>query len=420
MLSPVAEVPPEEGPLDGGEAGFMLPPYMAAARKRHHVARFQFVRAIPNDQPGRKSRTGRARVTGREEDREAPHELQSSGAPWLSILIPVYNVEAFLRLCVNSILPQLPSEGVEVILLNDASTDRSYDICVAIERDHPDIVRLMSHEENRGLSAARNTMLEAARGDYVWFVDSDDELLPGAVAGLRLVLDRCSPELILCGYRKQGKDFASFDGPQRVLSTDREGLVRGVFSSRRMHSWTKIARRSLWGDDLRFPVGRCFEDAATTPWLLLRARSFYYTPEPWVMYRVRPGSITGAVSRTRGRFDDAKNDDLAVALVGFAEDARRELPGMSPETRYSIGQFCAKEFTKIVWRLLSARLMKDDLTTILNKARRYRRMMEGCSPTPFRSLAAEHLRRGKPGRFLVLGLFLLLTRRSGTSVQGSG
>jgi hypothetical protein len=93
---------------------------------------------------------------------------------------------------------------------------------------------------------------------------------------------------------------------------------------------------------------------------------------------------------------------------------------MSPNTRYVIAQFCAKEFTKIVWRLLSARLMKDDLTTLLTKARRYRGMMEGCSPMPFRSLAVEHLRRGKPGRFLVLGLFLLLTRRSGTSVQGSG
>lgn len=334
----------------------------------------------------------------------------SAPNPWLSILIPVYNVAPYLQACLDSILPQLPSQGVEVLLLDDVSTDCSLEICQAICAGDGRI-RLLRHERNRGLSAARNSMLAEARGDYIWFVDSDDEIMLGAIARLRGILDECTPDLLLCDYHKLGKDISSFVGAANICSIDREALVRGVFASRRMHSWSKIARRKVWGDDLRFPVGRCFEDMATTPLLILRSESFYYVPEPWIRYRVREDSITGIMSRTRGHFDDRKNDDVAVALTGFAEAANGTLPAMSDETRYCIGQFWAKEFTKLVWRLLSARVGRDDWRTIGEKLQRYRTMMEDRAPVLFPELNAAHLRRGKPGRWLVLGLCLMVTYR---------
>lgn len=331
-------------------------------------------------------------------------------APWLSILIPVYNVAPWLRDCIASIAPQLPAEGVEVLLLDDVSTDGSLQICEELCAEHGAAFRLIRHRANGGLSAARNTMLDQARGDYIWFVDSDDEIMPGAVARLRGILDDCAPDLLLCDFHKLGKDVRSFVGPENRLSTDREALVRGIFASRRMHSWSKIARRQVWSDQLRFPVGRCFEDMATTPLLALRTQSFYYVPESWIRYRVRSDSITGIMSRTRGRFDDRKNDDVAVALTGFVDAARAALPDMSEETRYCIGQFCAKEFTKICWRLLSARFGRDGWREICAKLRRYRALMEERAPMPFADLNRAHLRRAKPGRWIVLGLCLLLTR----------
>lgn len=329
--------------------------------------------------------------------------------PWLSILIPVYNVAPYLQACLDSILPQLPAEGVEVLLLDDVSTDHSLEICQAVCAAGGGPVRLLRHDRNSGLSAARNSMLDEARGDYIWFVDSDDEIMPGAIARMRAILDQCSPDILLCDYHKLGKDIASFVGTPNVCSTDREALVRGVFASRRMHSWSKIARRDIWGADLRFPVGRCFEDMATTPLLMLRSDSFYYAPESWIRYRVREDSITGIMSRTRGHFDDRKNDDVAVALTGFADAAHRTLPTMDADTRYAMGQFWAKEFTKLVWRLLSARVGRDKWPCIAGKLGRYRAMMEERAPVPFGELAAIHLRRGKPGRWLVLGLCLLVT-----------
>jgi hypothetical protein len=143
---------------------------------------------------------------------------------------------------------------------------------------------------------------------------------------------------------------------------------------------------------------------------MLRVHSFYYAPESWIRYRVRNDSITGIMSRTRGRFDARKNDDVAVALTGFVDAARRAMPDMSDETVYRIGQFWAKEFTKICWRLLSARFGRDPWRNIRAKARRYRALMDAHAPVPFAQLNRAHLRRGKPGRWIVLGLCLLLTR----------
>ena len=163
-----------------------------------------------------------------------------SDSPWLSILIPVYNVEPYLRDCLASLLPQLPPRGVEVILLDDASTDGSLGLCSEIcPQSHPQ-VRLMRHASNAGLSAARNTMLGAARGDYIWFVDSDDEVMPGAIAGLRAIVERHAPDLVLCDYERGGRHLSSFSGPTGQPSDDREALLQGVFA--RLDA-SKILRR---------------------------------------------------------------------------------------------------------------------------------------------------------------------------------
>ena len=331
-------------------------------------------------------------------------------APWLSILIPVYNVAPYLRECIDSIAPQLPAKGVEVLLLDDVSTDGSLRICEDICAERGAAFRLIRHQANGGISVVRNALLDEAKGEYIWFVDSDDEIAPGSLARIAAILKRHAPDLLLCDYRKKDKDVRSFIGPENSFSTDREALVRGVFASRRMHIWSKIARRDIWGSDLRFPAGRCFEDMATTPLLALRAQSFYYAPESWIRYRVREGSITAMLSRTRGQFDDRKNDDVVMTMTGFVETARQAIPGMDDNGWYCIGQFWAKEYTKLCWRLLSARVGRDSWRDVSAKLGRYHALMETRAPMPFAELNRAHLRRGKPGRWIVLGLCLLLAR----------
>lgn len=335
---------------------------------------------------------------------------KTGGAPWLSILVPVYNVAGWIEACVQSVLAQ-PLERVEVILLDDASTDDSRALCERLCAAHAPTLRLLTHATNRGLSAARNTMFAAARGQYVWFVDGDDEMMPGAIAGLRDVILRHGPQLVLCDYRKLGRHEAGFSGPQRTLEHDRDALLRGLFGSRRMHVWTKIAQRVLWEAAPRFPEGSCYEDMATVPWLMLGVQSYCYVPEPWIAYRVRAGSITALAAHTRGHFDMHKNEDVARALTGFAADARAALPGLSPRTLERIGQFCAKEFTKIAWRLIKHRLFRDDWRLIVSRMRHFRRLLESCSPLPFSKVALCNLRDGKLRDFLRLQAFRLIARR---------
>ncbi|HTP38555.1 MAG TPA: glycosyltransferase family 2 protein [Steroidobacteraceae bacterium] len=330
-----------------------------------------------------------------------------SRQPWLSILVPVYNVAPYLRECVESMLPQI-GPGVELLLLEDGSTDESPRICTQLQARHA-AVGLLRHERNRGLSAARNTLLEAATGQYLWFVDSDDRMLPGAVARLRPVIARHQPDMVLCGYREGRRIRDGFSGAAHTLLHDREALVHGVFTSRRMYSWNRIVRRELWGTDLRFPAGRYFEDIMTTPWLCLRARSFYYADEPWIDYRQRGDSIMALAMGCDGSFDRRMNDDLAGALGGFRAAAAASLPQMSTATALRIAEFCGRSFSGIGWRLLRARLVQGEWRGFLTELRRYRALCECDSPAEFRNVIADALRERRLKIAVALGIMLLLS-----------
>lgn len=123
-------------------------------------------------------------------------------APWLSVLIPVYNVRDYLAECVASVLEQAPDDGsVEVLLLDDCSTDGSSETIDQLRARWPGRLRLLQHDRNRGLSAARNTMLGAAQGEYIWFLDSDDKLLPGAIPALHQIVQAHGPDAVLCDFQ---------------------------------------------------------------------------------------------------------------------------------------------------------------------------------------------------------------------------
>jgi hypothetical protein len=264
--------------------------------------------------------------------------------PWLSVLIPVYRVEPWLAACVDSVRRQA-DPGVEVLLLDDASPDRSGELARQLVADWPQ-ARVLSHEYNRGLSAARNSLLAQARGDYVWFLDSDDLLLPGAIDGLRAALAGDGPDLVLCDFavvrertrlkhRLRGElhrsTFAGPSGQTRVVDGE---LMAGLLEVGELHSWSKIARRTLWRQ-APFPEGRYFEDMAVIPGLLAHARSYRHVASPWVGYRQREGSILTAIDAEK--IGHLLENMLSLrrglaALPGFAE----------PRARFAVEHFCAR------------------------------------------------------------------------------
>ncbi|QNP47159.1 glycosyltransferase family 2 protein [Diaphorobacter aerolatus] len=251
------------------------------------------------------------------------HSDSSPASPWLSVLVPVYNVEPFLEECLLSVVAQIEDvAGVEVLVLNDCATDGSGELLQTLAQRWPGRLTLMQHERNQGLSAARNSMIEAARGEYLWFLDSDDKLLPGSISALESIAAAHAPDVVLCDFqvwretskwkhRLRGERHrSSFAGPARRVLSDRCEVLAAALMPGELHAWSKISKRALWGSDLRFPVGRYFEDMATMPLMMLRASTFYYADQPWVAYRQRSTSILATPNL-------GKALDQAHALVDF-------------------------------------------------------------------------------------------------------
>lgn len=387
------------------------------AERRSLNAHVNVVRADKLSEPSfgaSKGRSDRSQPTSRLETHSSTSidsaHLQS---PWLSILIPVYNVEPYLRECLTSIYDQLAGHtGVEILLLDDASTDDSAAILATFAKAHATNTRMLVHRQNLGLSAARNSLLEAAKGDYVWFVDSDDKLMPKSISSLHRAIRTSSADLILCDYRRSWRRIRTFNGPAWTIASDCEGLVRGVFSAGRLHSWSKISRRLLWGQDLRFPVGRCFEDITTTPRLLLRAVNYYYVPEAWIFYRRRSDSIMAAIRKSQKVFDAEKNNDLAMAMVGYRDELHTKLPRLEPSTAYALTTFVADHFTGLAARLIRCRGPERDRHIFYGRVLRYRDLAEDCSPVPLLQLGSQHLRRLRIRRWLKLRGALALAERA--------
>jgi len=265
---------------------------------------------------------------------------------WLSILIPIYNVDLYLEDCLESVFSQIDC-GVEVIVLDDASTDNSMHILNNFISENHISINLMRHENNKGLSAARNSMLDVAQGSYIWFLDSDDLLEPGAIEQFKSIVTIHSPDLVLCDFRVlresqqpkhrlRGENHRkTFVGNEKLLLANSEDLFYGLYKKGELHIWSKIARRGLWGDDLRFPVGQNMEDMVTTPRLALRANTYYYQPSVWVAYRRRANSILATLSAK-------KIEDAAIGCDSVLDLWLQKYPQLSSKSRLVFSHYCAR------------------------------------------------------------------------------
>ncbi len=192
--------------------------------------------------------------------------------PEISIIVPVYKVENYLRACVDSILNQT-FEDYELILIDDGSPDRCGEICDEyVEKD----ARIkVIHQKNGGLSAARNAGMKIAKGYYVSFIDSDD-----VVAGnyFQVLYDNLKREEadISCCTMKEFADNCEFDyndyssvclsGKDAVLSQYGYSTQKNVSVS----AWGKLYRRELF-NGISFPKGKIHEDQAVVPIVLSKA-----------------------------------------------------------------------------------------------------------------------------------------------------
>ncbi len=205
-----------------------------------------------------------------------------------SFILPVYNVEPWLNDCLKSLCCQ-DFDGFEVICVNDGSTDSSRDILSEWENCFPQM-RVIDRE-NGGLSAARNTGLKAAQGDYVVFVDSDDWVEPTMLSRLAAITDDVDMVCFAC----RRTDNESCDTLATEQSDGWSYYNRHALEARIVPFvcvWQRCYRREfLIKNGLSFREGILHEDNEFTPRACLKARSVRAIPDVLYNYRVRPGSI---------------------------------------------------------------------------------------------------------------------------------
>ena len=248
--------------------------------------------------------------------------------PDISVIIPVYNVERYLKRCTDSVRSQR-GPLLEIILVDDGSKDRSGALCDEIAAADSR-VRVL-HKPNGGLSSARNAGLDMAQGEFISFVDSDDYLEPDTYRDMLHLAQKFGTKLVCAGRY----DVDSETGEKvRGLCPEKEALLSGENLVRRIFTWNqvdtaacdKLFAASLFGS-LRFPERVICEDVPVIYKLCLRAGSAAMLPRPVYNYFHRPDSITTAsVSE--------KNFHFAAHAQEILADVTRTAPQLVPEATY--------------------------------------------------------------------------------------
>ena len=214
--------------------------------------------------------------------------------PLLTVVIPVYNVEKYLKRCIESILVQ-EWKNYDILLVDDGSIDRSPQICDDYVRAY-DFISVI-HKENGGLSDARNTGISNAKGEYVYFPDSDDWIEPNTFIALAEALE--SRKFDIISFNREfvkGKEDAIvsepeviqvFEGKDAFLQMLKYTYITGFAND-------KVYRKSLFTDhNIQFPIGKYYEDLGTNYKLFLSAKKVYATNQKYYHYLIdNPDSIT--------------------------------------------------------------------------------------------------------------------------------
>lgn len=331
----------------------------------------------------------------------------------ISVIVPIYNVERYLRQCIDSILCQTYRD-LEILLIDDGSQDSCGEICDEYaKRDNR--IRVF-HTKNNGLSAARNLGLRRARGEFIGFVDSDDWIESNMYESLLRQLEKTGADISNCGawreYQKNRYDYNNFDG----LFVERESIHALILGQISNAAWNKLYKRNCWSG-ICFPDGHNHEELATIYKNLLKAHSVSCIPDHLYHYRMREGSIVHTSSMNNlkdywiaaherylnlSKLPEIKNDKgitdkLEKLVANAAFKSWRWIYGIPYEQRdydflQQVSSFIRKNypmFGKKNWGLLArasvffSRHINEFSFFLLYKLNRTYRFFQNINKTPF-------------------------------------
>lgn len=215
----------------------------------------------------------------------------------ISFILPVYNVEKYIERCLSSIFEQDVSEDdFEVVIVNDCTLDNTMSIIENWRILHKNI-RLVEHDKNKGLGAARNTGLKIAKYDYIWFIDTDDYIEKNCLKEIIVLLKAYTPEVLSFNFFKQDKYYTYYrdnlNPPNNIDLMLGSSYLEMYFQPATMSSCSKIFELSYWRkNNFEFSEGVFWEDADLVIKSIYYARRFSYITNHLYYYCYNHNSIS--------------------------------------------------------------------------------------------------------------------------------
>lgn len=255
----------------------------------------------------------------------------------ISVIVPIYNVEPYLRKCLDSIVNQTYRD-LEIILVDDGSPDSCGAICDAYAaQDHR--IKVI-HKSNGGVASARNAGLDAATGEWIGWVDPDDWIEPDMFSYLLENVQRYAADIAVCSRYEHTQGKSVFYGWKAPCVLDQEQAMEALLITNdplQNFSWDKLWRRELW-NGIRFPGVTIFEDIRVVYQIFERVEQIVCLPEAKYHYLKREGSISAELNLKNGL-------DFYLTMLSRYEGMRENWP----QFESLLLSLCAGTATQDLW-----------------------------------------------------------------------
>lgn len=249
--------------------------------------------------------------------------------PLISIIVPVFNVEAYVEKCIDSLIIQ-SYRNIEIIIVDDGSTDRSGEICDRYKEKDSRI--MVVHKSNGGLSDARNIGINMARGEYVSFVDSDDWVARDYVSEMYKLMVQTNSDITFCKFKKISKIKESKRKTEEVhkIYFKEEAIKQLLYQRISTSAWGKLYKADLW-NGVRFPVGKLYEDVETIYLIFHKSKKVSSINKVLYYYYLRNDSIV--------------NQKFTIKRMDYVENCRTLLK----DVRIDYPQFENAAISRLMW-----------------------------------------------------------------------
>lgn len=244
--------------------------------------------------------------------------------PLISVIIPVYNVEKYIKECVGSIIAQSYC-NIEVLLIDDGSTDSSGKICdqLAISDDRIVVI----HKNNKGLSDTRNIGILRSRGEYLYFLDSDDYVAPNTLELLMNLCQSNNADIAITGLQRvfdKKKELFNSNEDQFILLEPEDAIKKMLMCDGFCHEATgKLFHRTLW-NEIQFPINKLYEDYATIYKIISMSKKIVFCMTPKYYYRIRSDSIMNSKIEERNLMLMNVSDEVTAFIINAYPNSKDE------------------------------------------------------------------------------------------------